>query len=220
LDKELVLVNKYCQALHFWPDYQQLETMTTRQIKQSNLFVIITLAVTLWTGAARATTLFVPNSSFEVPTVFFAAPDMDAWQKSPQPFWYPTNSPFAWEQLMGQFQNTPAGSSNHIENMDGSQGAFIFALPDVALFQDFNSISVSNGTPTHLLNAQYEAGKSYAFTVGVLGGGGGMLPGVTFEISLYYRDASNNIVTVGSTTITNSTDLFPTNTYFTDFQVK
>jgi len=194
--------------------------MTTRQSKQFNLFVIITLAVTLWTGVTKAATQFVPNGSFESPAVIFAAPDMDAWQKSPAPFWYPTNSPFPWEQLVGQFENTAVGSSNYIANMDGSQAAFMFASPDVAIFQDFNTVSSSNGTPTHLFNAQYEAGITYALTVAVLGGGGGMLPGVTFEISLYYRDASNNIVTVGATTITNSTALFPTNTYFTDFQVK
>jgi len=194
--------------------------MTAKYLKHPNLFVIITLAVTLWTAPAHAATLFIPNASFETPDVSFAAPDMDAWQKSPPPLWYPTNSPFPWEQLMGQFANTPVGSSNYIENMDGNQAAFLFASPDVAIIQDFNTISVSNDTPTHLFNAQYEAGKTYALTVAVLGGGGGMLPGVTFEISLYYRDASNSIVTVGATTITNSPELFPTNTYFTDFQVK
>lgn len=189
-------------------------------IKQPSLLVAIALTVTLWTGVTRAATIFVPNASFEIPTTVFADPSMDAWQKSPAPFWYPTNSPFPWDQLMGEFANTPAGETNHIENMHGRQAAFIFALPDVAIFQDFNTISGSNTVPTHLFNAQYEAGKSYALTVGVLGGGGGMSNGVTFEISLYYRDASNNILTVGATTITNSAELFPTNTYFTDFQVK
>ena len=43
--------------------------------------------------------------------------------------------------------------------------------------------------------------------------------GVTLELSLYYRDAASNMVTIAATTITNSTDLFPTNTAFTDFEV-
>src|SRR5262249_46722985 len=75
-----------------------------------------------------------------------------------------------------------------------------------------------NTEPTHEFNAKFEVGKSYALTVGVLGGGGGMSNGVTFQISLYYRDAASNMVTVSSTTITNSKALFPTNTHFTDFQ--
>jgi hypothetical protein len=193
--------------------------MTTSQFKQPSIFatVLLTLAVSL--AGVRAATLFVPNASFEAPTTPFAGPEMDAWQKSPEPFWWPaTNGP--WGQLVGQFLNPPGESPGHIDNMDGPQAAFLFALPEVYVFQDFNSVSGSNGVPTHLFNAQYEAGKSYALTVGLLGGGGGMSNGVTFEISLYYRDANNSMVTVGATTITNSVELFPTNTYFTDFQVK
>lgn len=53
--------------------------------------------------------------------------------------------------------------------------------------------------------------------MGVIGGGGGMQPGVTLQISLYYRDASGLQVTVASTSITNSVELFHTNTHFVDF---
>jgi hypothetical protein len=37
---------------------------------------------------------------------------------------------------------------------------------------------------------------------------------------MYYRDASSNMVTVASTTLTNTSTLFPTNTHFTDFNVR
>lgn len=171
--------------------------------------------------AARvnATTIFVGNASFESPVTTFADPAMNEWQKSPQPFWFPpgTNS---WDQSMGEFMNPPDGYPGRITNADGRQAAFIFAVPDAAIFQDLNTFIGTNGTPSHQFNAQYEAGKTYTLTVGVLGGGGGMLDGVPLQVSLYYRDLSNNIVTVVATTITNSTSLFPTNTYLTDFQVR
>jgi thiamine pyrophosphokinase len=177
------------------------------------------LTITVWTGSCLAATIYVPNGSFESPETDFAGPQMDGWQKAPQPIWY--NDPmFPWEQLMGQFLNTSNGAPNHIDNVDGRQAAFLFALPQVGIFQDYNTISGTNSTPAGQFNAQFEAGKSYALTVGVLGGGGGMSNGATFQISLYFRDAASNMVTVGATTVTNSKALFPTNTLFTDFQVR
>jgi hypothetical protein len=167
----------------------------------------------------RLTESVLPNNSFERPETDFASPFLDSWQKAPQPVWY--NDPmFPWEQLMGLFLNTTNGSPNHINNMEGKQATFLFALPDVAIFQDFISISGTNAGPTHEFNLSYETGKSYSLTVGVLGGGGGMTNGATFEISFYYRDAASNKVTVAATTITNSASLFPTNTHFTDFSVR
>jgi len=61
---------------------------------------------------------------------------------------------FPWDQLMGQFLNTTNGSPNHIDNMDGNQAAFLFALPDVLIFQDYNSISGTNSTPTRDFNVK------------------------------------------------------------------
>ena len=46
-----------------------------------------------------------------------------------------------------------------------------------------------------------------------------MKDGVTLQLSLYYRDAASNMVTVAATTITNSAQLFPTNTHLVDFSV-
>src|SRR5262249_30607344 len=152
------------------------------------------------------------------PESLFASPEMESWQKAPQAVWY--NDPrFPWGQLMGQFVNTSNGSPDHIDNVDGKQAAYIFALPGVGIFQDYNSIGRTNATPTDEFGAKFEVGKSYTLTVGVLGGGGGMSNGATFQISLYYRDAASNQVMVAAAAITNSLGLFPTNTHLTDFQV-
>ncbi|MEO8428993.1 MAG: hypothetical protein ABI651_18005, partial [Verrucomicrobiota bacterium] len=168
----------------------------------------------------RLTESVVPNGSFEFPETDFADPRMDGWQKAPEAVWYTGGAQFPWDQLMGQFLNTTNGSPNHIDNLDGKQAAFLTALPDVAIFQDYNSINGTNTAPGHDFNARFEAGKSYSLTVGVLGGGGGMSNGATFQISMYYRDAASNMVTVASTTITNTKNLFPTNTHFIDFNVQ
>jgi hapalindole biogenesis HpiC1 cyclase-like protein len=170
-------------------------------------------------SALLAGTLYVPNGSFELPATDFATPEMGSWQKAPQPPWY-NDTNFPWAQLMGQFLNPSNGAPDHIDNMDARQAVFLFAVPGVAVFQDYNTLSGTNSTPSRQFNAQFEAGKSYTLTVSVLGGGGGMSNGATFQISLYFRDASSNRVTVGATTITNSTALFPTNTHFTDFYVR
>ena len=170
-------------------------------------------------GPLSAASVPIPNGSFELPATDFAAPDMAGWEKAPQPFWY-TDTNFPWVQLVGQFLNTSNGSPNYITNVEGNQAAFLFALPDVAIFQDYNTISGTNSRSSREFNAQFEAGKSYAFTIGVLGGGGGMGDGATLEIALYFRDAAGNMVTVGATTITNTDALFPTNTHLTDFEVR
>ena len=146
---------------------------------------------------------------------------MEEWQKTPQPGWYvPSqndNSP--WEYLMGTFFNVPF-PGYFIDNADGQQAAFLFAWPEAGLFQDYNSLSGTNTTPSHAFNATFEVGNAYDLTVGVIGGGGGMKPGTTLQLGLYYRDAlSNLVVMVAATSVTNSAGMFPANTHFVDFQV-
>ena len=153
----------------------------------------------------------------------FAIPDMDDWQKSLQPVWYDptTNYDTPWEDLMGTFYNVP-NPSTFIDNCDGVQAAFVFALPDVAVFQDYDSIGGTNTTPSHAFNATFNVNRAYTLTVGVMGGVDGTPPlyeGATLQLSLYYRDAASNMVTVAATTITNSAQLFPTNTHLVDFSV-
>jgi hypothetical protein len=172
-----------------------------------------------WTAAIQAGAFFVPNNSFESPVVPpappYASPEISDWQKSAQPAWYDPsqNANTPWAYLFGEFFNVPF-PGQFIDNCDGSQAAFIFALPEAALFQDDHSSATNTA-----FNAKFGAGNAYDLTVGVIGGGGGMKPGVTLQLSLYYRDAASNQVTVASTSITNSATLFPTNTHFVDFQV-
>src|SRR5262245_37863031 len=67
----------------------------------------------------QAQPLSVPNGSFESPTPppgFPATPQIDAWQKAPQPPGIPLPGGITWEQLAGVFPNTPVGSADHIDN--------------------------------------------------------------------------------------------------------
>jgi len=183
----------------------------------------------LATGTTRlqAATIPIPNGSFESPVVPpvspYAAPDMDDWEKSPQPAWYDPaqnyNTP--WEDLMGTFYNVPYPGT-YIDNCDGMQAAFLFAVPDAALFQDYDSVYGTNTAPSHAFNAVFKVNCAYRLTVGVIGGVYGSPPlyeGATLQLSLYYRDTASNMVTVAAATVTNTAQLFPTNTHFVDFSV-
>lgn len=205
------------------PEVNRRNALVPNSIQSRYIVIILflMLSVRAFLLLSSGATVPIPNGSFELPLTDFANPQMDGWQKAPEPEWYvdPTGM-FPWEALMGQFRNTTNGSPDHIDNMDGNQAAYLFALPGVSIFQDYNPTVGTNSSSFQMFNALFEAGKSYALTVGVLGGGGGMSSGATLEISLYYRDASNNPVIVASTIVTNSPDLFPTNTHLTDFQVR
>ena len=172
-----------------------------------------------------AGTIAVPNASFESPVIPpvtpYAGPDMDDWQKSPQPAWYDPGQNGPWDWLMGTFYNVPSPST-FINNCDGTQAAFLFAVPEVAIFQDYDSVSGTNTNPSHAFNALYNTNCAYTLTVGIIGGVSGNPPlydGATLRLSLYYRDAASNMVTVAATTVTNTAQLFPSNTHFVDFSV-
>lgn len=162
----------------------------------------------------------VPNYSFESQPTPFADPRVDSWQKAPQPPTFDTNVFGAWENLAGVFMNAPATNADHIFNADGSQLAFLFAYPQMALFQDFNSTDWSSNAPTHAFNAKFVPGKSYTATVGLATSNEEPLTqGSTLGMSLYYRDASNNAVTIAATTVTYDTNVFTDNSHLLDFQV-
>lgn len=160
----------------------------------------------------------VPNYSFESPDIGtnspYAAPELEAWEETPQPSWYdPANFDGApWYYQVGTFYNLPDFTNSmqtntaFIYNCDGVQAVYFQVVPDVGILQT--------------LDAPYNAGKSYTLTVGLIGGGGGMVDGSTFQLSLYYLQDSTNMVTVAETTVTNSEALFPTDTEFVDFQVQ
>jgi len=167
----------------------------------------------------QAGPISIPNGSFESPATVFVNTYIASWQKSAKPDWYVESGGYTWGQLTGVFKNTPTNSTDHIDNCDGNQAAWMFAVPEVALFQDYNSVDWSNATPTHAFNATFDVGKSYHLTVGVIGGGGNMLEGASLELSLYYRDAASNMVTVAATDISNSTAIFSNTTHLIDFTV-
>ena len=160
-------------------------------------------------------TIPVPNGSFESPTTTYASPFMDDWQKTAKPDWYDEGSgAFLWTQLTGEFKNLPPGAVGYIDNCDGDQAAWMFVIPQVGIFQDYDSPS------NHTFNATYEVGKSYHLTVGIIGTGGNMTVGATFELALYYRDATSNMVFVAATSVTNLPTVFSNNTHFIDFRAE
>lgn len=145
---------------------------------------------------------------------------IDSWQKAAKPAYFDeTAYGLLWDQTAGLFQNPPAGAANHIDNVDGNQGAYFLAFPQVALFQDYNTTDWNHSSPTHDFNAIYQVGMSYQLTVGVLGGLGGMPEGASLLLELYYRDAGNNIVPVGNTTVVYTAAAFPSATHLLDVNV-
>jgi hypothetical protein len=180
-------------------------------------FAAASIAVLSVAGSVLAGGIYVPNYSFASPDIGtnspYAAPVLEAWQESAQPSWYSPsnfdNSP--WSYLAGTFYNLPdftnssGTNATFIDNCVGDQAAFVQAIPQVAILQS--------------LQATFNVGKTYTLTVGLIGGGGGMPDGSTFQLSLYYLDGTN-MVTVAAATVTNTPANFPANTHFVDFQVQ
>jgi hypothetical protein len=184
------------------------------------MFLRAGLSLSVLFGATVfAQSITVPNHSFESPDTEFAFPQVDSWQRSPKPAWFQETAEQQWIFLAGVFENTAPGTPDHIGNIHGEQALFMFAQPEVAIFQDYTTIGGTNTAPTMEFDAQYTPGRAYQLTAAILGGGGGMVQGVTLELSLYYRDANSNIATVASTTITNTAANFPNLTNFVDFHV-
>ncbi len=133
-------------------------------------------------------TIDVPNGSFESPQTAFVDVNIASWQKPPKPVWYDESGGYLWSQLTGVFLNVAPPDPSYIDNCDGMQAAWLFAVPEVELYQD--------------LAATFQAGQCYHLVVGVLGGPGNMKDGASLEVRLFYRDASNTRVTVGATAFT------------------
>ena len=186
--------------------------------------IIVLIELVARAGSLLAAPINIPNHSFESPTTSFYSILIDSWQRTPKPDWYEQGGGFSWEQLTGAFKNTATNSPDHISNCDSNQAIWLFAVPEVGLFQDYNSMDMDDTEPSHAFDALYEVGKSYELTIGLFGGGAGrnygMRLGATLELSLYFRDAMSNRVTVASATITNSNELFPNNTNLVDFTVQ
>lgn len=168
-----------------------------------------------------AQTLPVPNGSFEAPATDYVTTRMDHWQETDKPPDYDEGGGFLWDQLTGVFRNTAPGSPDHIDNCDGVQAAYFFAVPDAGFFQDFDSADWNDPEPSRAFDARFEAGKSYTLTFGVVAGGGNMKEGVSFEAALYYRDdTGTNLVTVAATNVVFTRAGFPTRTTLTEFTLR
>jgi hypothetical protein len=165
--------------------------------------------------------LYVPNFSFESPVTPFAFTNIDSWQKTPQPSTFDTNIFGPWNTLVGLFANTDATNADHIDNAQGNQLAYLFAYPQAGIFQDYNSVDWSDTTPTHAFNAKFQPGRAYTLTVGLTSSSEEpLMDGSTLLLSLYYRDAASNLVTVGSTVVTYQTSMFTNLNQLLDFQVQ
>jgi hypothetical protein len=163
--------------------------------------------------------VYVPNFSFESPATQTEEPQITSWQETPQPADLDTNY-FQWNQMLGVFANLPPGYPGSIVNCDGNQLAFMFAYPQLGIFQDYNSIDGFSSSPSHAFNAKYETGKSYQLTVGLTSSSYEPLnQGSTLQLSLYYRDVGSNMVTVAQTTVTYDTNVFTNLDDLIDFQV-
>jgi hypothetical protein len=150
--------------------------------------VFVCAAVVLLSDVTNGKPVNVPNFSFESPVTSFVDINITSWQKTPRPLWYDESGGFYWNQLTGVFMNVDPNDPAYIDNCDGKQAAWLFAVPEAGLYQDINDT--------------FEAGYCYDFTVGVIGGSGNMKDGVPLEIRLYYRDANNTKVTIGAATTT------------------
>ncbi|HAM72865.1 MAG TPA: hypothetical protein DCM86_14590, partial [Verrucomicrobiales bacterium] len=159
------------------------------------------------------------NASFESPAVAFVSTQIDGWQKTPKPESYDESDGFLWSQLTGLFRNTPAGSADHIDNCDGNQAIWVFAVPGAGLFQE-SSPSAGGGLAPQTLTGSFEVGRAYQLSAGVIGMGGGMSNGVTLGIGLYYRDAASNQVVVAEAIATNSPAVFSNRTHLVEFRAE
>jgi hypothetical protein len=164
------------------------EEIVMRIGRKSGVAVVCIVAMAIGVDRLKGASVEVPNGSFESPQTSFVDVNTAPWQKGPTPTWYDESSGYAWSQLTGIFVNVPPSDGEYIDNCDGNQAVWLFAVPEAQLYQD--------------LAATYEIGQSYHLSVGVIGGGGNMKDGVPLEIRLYYRDVNGVMVTAESTNFT------------------
>lgn len=165
-------------------------------VSLKRVLAILTFGAAI-SSTLQAASIAIPNGSFESPSLPVGGINttINSWQKAAQPAYFnPATFGFTWDQTAGIFYDT-----NPYANHDGAQCAYMLSFPQVALFQD----------ATSGLNATYGVGQSYTFTLGLFGKS--LTANNSLQLSLYYRDAGNNPVTIGSpTTITYNPATFPT----------
>jgi hypothetical protein len=184
--------------------------------------VLVSLILLGNTRTLHAGPIAVPNASFESPTTFFVTLNLDSWQRTPEPEGWDPNTGGEWDTLAGIFKNTAPGSADHIDNCDGEQAMWLFAVPGAGVFQDYNSVDWDDTEPSHAFDATFQPGDAYRLQAGILVGmgvGGAMQQGVTLDLSLYYRDALNNRMIVATTVVTNTTSVFSNANHLIDYEV-
>ena len=192
----------------------------SRLIARPSLFLYAGIFWLLAVCSTFGGNLYVPNFSFESPVTQFADPRIDSWQKAAQPASFDTNTFGSWDNLIGVFANPAATNTGSIENAQGNQLAYLFAYPQAAIFQDYNSLDGTNTVASHAFNARFQPGKTYTLTVGLTSSSQEpLLDGSTLQLSLYYRDSASNMVTVAATTVTYKTTVFTNLNHLLDFQV-
>lgn len=162
--------------------------------------------------AAATVSLPVPNGSFERPATPFVDTRIESWVKTPKPADYDESGGQLWDQLNGVFKNTNPGKADHIDNIDGNQAAYLFAVPDTG-------ISMEGTEPDGDFPVRFSIGDAFNLTVGVIGGGGNMAEGAGLRVELYALGDGGTRIQVRSTTVLFSKDQFPSTTHFVDVSV-
>lgn len=183
----------------------QFKSCSNRCPTLATLSLISLLAVS---NNLPAQPISVSNPSFESqavnPIIFPVDFRVDSWQKAPQPGYF-TNSPqLTWDQTVGLFNGT---LQNPYSNLAGNQATYMLSFPGAGIFQD--NLSTDWSGAVNGLNATFQVGSAYQFTLGVFGKE--MMENYSsLQLSLFYRNGAN-MVNVGTpTTITfNSTTFNP-----------
>ena len=169
---------------------------------------------------SAAAEIKIPNGSFESPQVLFVDTTLDSWQKSPKPDWYIEDAGFFWSQLVGVFKNPAKVKSDHLDNCDGEQAVWLFAVPGVGIQQDAFTKDWDDPTPSGAFQHQILPNNFYSLTVGINGGGGGMKTGVALKLELYAINHSSTQTIIASTNLSHSLELFPNRTHLTEFTLR
>jgi hypothetical protein len=182
-------------------------------MKKTRVTLFAATLILLGGNMVRAQSIYVPNADFGLPVVTDfdtdVATNMISWEASPQQNY----------GAIGVFLNAP-DDGLFIVNCNGTQAAYIFEEPGLALFQDYDAVD-STGAPSHAFSAMYEVGKSYQLQAGFIGSSYyyPLTPGAVLQMSLYYRDNLGDIQTIACTNIVYDPDLFTGNTNFVDYEL-
>lgn len=185
-----------------------------RPVRQTFLRgVVAILTGVAWAASPlHAGSINIPNYSFEGPVVpsdstTGVISGFDFWQMTPEAQYFqflPPEATFGrpWQAFSGVFKDVPDDPTLHISNIDGTQAALLFGLPEMGIFQTLSSV--------------YQVGQAYHLTIGLVGLGGGMEEGVPFGIQLYYLDGSNKVI-IDTKTVLHTPENFSSHTYAEQF---